>query len=316
MIHSEKRKEVAREFIRSNCGEHSKKRVAVCLSGHFRGFYNRQKKWEYFLSSYDDVDIFIHTWKDDGTRSTKTWVSTDADAPLKLIRETLNPKKMVVEDLESNLERMTLREEGVRLYFVDFDYLRYTTNDFSRNINSQLYSINRSFDLIDEPENYDLVIRLRADMDPPSSNFFLRNPDCREFLKDDVLFFDTNHIHPGGGGGCTRCDVEFLSGTKKHESHDNDLCDVMYYGNYDAMSVACRMYEKVPGMLRDFSEHNDEALLDNLLKSHVTYYSNSDLYLVRQPHYEELIKCFYPERLLREVLRAHKCYSDISENKI
>lgn len=303
-------------------------RVAYLVCGHLRKFENLKASWAAFRAKLPDADVFVHTWDDHGKRDVKggQWISgsdADADAAGGVIEEAraaMAPVEMVVENLKDHLSRPenSLKRKGRDLYYANEPALKDITADFTANVMTQLYSISRCFGMADShaAENgfkYDVIVRSRGDRAPLISKFCDRIDLCRRELTDGVLFFNMHgHQHPGGGGGCLACDLE-KGKLRTHVSHTNDLCDVHYYGSHESMRAACNLYSAVPRLMEGFDEHNKAMIAADVggAASHVAYEPGCGIHRIKSTGVmENVLKGFYPERLLREHLQAFSVYSD------
>lgn len=278
------------------------KRIAVLLSGYLRCW---QHKSHVPLIEDANVDIFIHTWSDYGFKNKQRlidniWLSNhscniDAD----MVKEIYKPIRMNVEDNRKILEGFSIKHSINPIFL----YAGQPKDDATKYVNSQLYSLNAAYKSMCEYEleeefKYDGVIRLMFD-------YHIDSIDIPSILKDmdnAELFFPhatyNGHKHAGGGGGCMLCDEN-----KPHDRHGNDLCDLWFYGRRDMIDPACEIYLKAFQVLSE----NHISNLDNLkLSSHAV---KEFIYINSTKDIEEKFVCFYPERLLREVLCGVKCKS-------
>ena len=292
--------------------------VALMLSGHLRNFKKREKFWKNFVEEFPDVDIFVHTWTDGGNRGAKEWIDVGKNTPNHhAAKSILKPVCMMVENHEALFDKLSFREPGVDLYYTSFSKVQ-TTEDFTKCIGSQLYSVKKCFELTQNhlrntnSKPYDVYVRLRGDS--IVDNFGnLMSGHVKEYLTDDMLVINgsDNHVHPGGGRGCRMCDLEYISSQKRHHrAHSNDVCDIFYFGTFAVMSRVCNMYDHVKGLVREFQAKNKESAQNAAVKKHLQKFKN--VTTVSSPHvYENIIKCFYPERLIREFMQDHWLVSDV-----
>lgn len=290
-------------------------RVALMLSGHFRNFAARKAFWKRFVDEHQgkQVDIFVHTWSENGGRAKGSWIdvghgSIDVDE----IRNTIKPVSMQVQNHAEIVDQFSLQQEGLDLFYVEFPGL-VETDDFSKHVMSQLYSIHKAFELVEAHQKthgikYDLLVRQRADSVVENfSRLFSGNLD---FVRHDVLVVNgsSNHQHPGGGGGCALCDQQHAK-VRKHAEHSNDVCDVFYWGNFSAMKKACELFLHARDLVQSFKFSNARAVTEPGVKSFLIPHKNV-IGVKEWNVYEKKIKCFYPERLLREHMVSHWLISD------
>jgi len=293
-------------------------KVALMLSGHFRNFSKRRSFWADFVAqnSKRHVDIFFHTWSETGERTSQNWIDVghgkiDVDD----ITHTIKPVSFEVEHHTDKLNNFSLRQEGLDLFYVEFPGLAHS-DDFSKHIMSQLYSVYRAFRLVESHQKtnnmeYDILVRLRADS--VVENFSRLFTNSLHFATGDVLVANGTpaHKHPGGGRGCLTCDEETQRGARRrvHPEHTNDICDIFYWGRFGVMKRACELYKHAPQLVRSFKFSNAKAVAE---------LAGGDCF-VRHPSvigvkggmtYEKKIKCFYPERLLREHMVSQFVISD------
>ena len=284
--------------------------VALMLSGHLRNFSRRESFWTKFVAEFPDVDIFVHTWSDGGDRGKKEWIDVGKNKNTHdRAKSVLNPVEMVVENHETLFDSFSFRQTGVDLYYTHFDEIQ-TTEDFTKCIGSQLYSVKRCFELTQKSgKTYDVYVRLRGDS--IVQHFGSLMTKCLRHVRKDTVVVNGSdtHVHPGGGRGCRKCDLEYGSGIRKHDAHSNDVCDIFYFGRFEAMSKLCRMYDSINALVRGFQASNrknaEKATVKKYLRKfgHVTTVSSSHVY-------ENVIKCFYPERLIREFMKEFWLVSD------
>jgi len=287
------------------------KRIAMMLSGHFRDFSPRKEFWINFNKKFGDmVDIYIHTWNEKGIRKGKEWIVIGKHPPdFELIRKILQPVKMVIEDHGEKFQSFSFQQPGLKLYYVDTDNLK-KNKDFSRNIGSQLYSIMKCWELVrDSNKKYDILVRLRADC--TLENFHNIFTGDTSFIENNALVVNGSrcHIHPGGGGGCKECNEEYITGKRIHSQHGRDICDIMYMGNPQVMERVCNIFKKSKELLLSFKNHNDKIEMNDSIKRHFVKYP--DVIGITCPDvYENKIKCYYPERLIREYMKDYWVISD------
>lgn len=286
--------------------------VAIMLSGHVRNFTKRVHFWRNFVEENPDVDIYCFFWNEEGGRSNENWIDIGAKKPdFNSIRSVLKPVKMVIADHAPLFDSFSFQQKGLALYYANFSQLGKSV-DFSRNIGSQLYSIMKCWELVKSSGNkYDILMRLRADAIIENFDKVLFNDFS--FTKRNVLVVNgsKNHQHPMGGGGCLQCDREFSSGTRKHDNHCRDVCDIFFYGNETVMSRVCQMFKHVKELVYSFKEYNEKASKDPSVSKHFRYYKDV-IGVANSRVFECSIKCFYPERLIREYMKDFWVISDFT----
>ena len=284
-------------------------KIAVCLTGHVRSFERTFPQLERHLLSRHDADVFIHTWDVVGHqhREYRPRPTDQTRAPLETVRALYAPARMVVEDNADVLRRW--RFDGP-IYVAD-------GQAEPQYIYSQLYSTYRANRLKLEHERaggftYDVTIRLRFDFD-------LETPLPERELEDVVRHRETlyvghplriRHPHPGGGGGCRRCETAAHPGP-----HANDVCDVFVFGCSAAMDTYAALFDHCLDVYRRAARDND-ALCERLLGWSSRTAGAPDHLWVPMTLMEQFVACFYPERLLREYLAGHRLLSSGLEGRI
>jgi len=284
------------------------KKIAFMISGHFRQFDDvKIKFWKDFVAKHSaTVDIYVHTWNEPGTR-----VATDKAPDFALIRRLLKPSVMKVEEHAPLYESFSFLQKNIKLYYAEITQLRDDINpDFSRNIGSQLYSIMKCWELVrDSGKKYDFLVRLRADCILLNFENFINK--STEWITNNTLVVNSGvtHRHHGGGGGCDSCGKEFPSRKRIHTEHTRDICDVFALGRPLVMEKLCKMYLHRKGIVASFTKYNEHAITLPEVKEALVVHKNTTG--VRFPKiYEFKIKCFYPERLIREYMKEEWVVSD------
>lgn len=292
-------------LARTGFEESPRNKIALMISGHLRNFAKRTSFWEHFVREFPEVDIYVHTWSDGGNRAETEWIDVGSRGPdLEEASRVLKPVKMVVEDHEKLFDSFSFQKPDTELYYTYFKKIE-TTDDFTRCIGSQLYSVQKCYELAREGD-YDVFVRLRGDS--VIDNF--ENLVGKDVPDDAIVINGSDHhVHPGGGRGCRDCDFEFRISKRVHHDHSNDVCDVFYYGKRKAMERLCGMFGSVGDLVSGFQEHNRVAVQKKHVKRHLKKFGN--VTTIRYPPvYENDVKCFYPERLIREHMRDYWLVSD------
>lgn len=280
------------------------KRLAVVLSGYLRS-------WQYQshrpLIEAQNVDIFIHCWSEYGFKNKmrlidNIWLSNmDSDIDADKLKDIYKPVKIIVEDNRKILDSFSLLGSISPICL----YSGQAKDDATKYVNSQLYSLNAAYKLVCEHEiengfQYDGILRLMFD-------YQIECIDMQSMFKDldlaELYFPHANcnsHKHTGGGGGCLLCDKN-----KEHDKHGNDLCDLWFYGRRDLIGPACEMYLKAFEVL----SKNHGSNIEMLKCSNYSVNKDSCVYINNTRDIEEKFICFYPERILREVLCGTCCKS-------
>lgn len=119
-------------------------KIAVCLSGgfkngEFRGYEQQVRHILGFLAG-TNCDLYIHGWKQ----------TCEA-----YIVDILKPKKYLFE------EQLNFKDMAKRIKVTEGSYLKPGRNEGSI---SMFYSMEKCFSLIDKPDEYDYIVRLRPDI--------------------------------------------------------------------------------------------------------------------------------------------------------
>lgn len=287
--------------------QYKNKRIAVMLCGHVRKALNHIDRQQ-LLFKYPHVDVFIHTWDDYGLKNHRPhkggWL---LDNPAKInvdfLKTHYSPKALLVENNASILPSMSLVGKIEPIFL----YNGQAHDDATKYINSQLYGINKCFELVKEYEKengfkYDAVMKFRLDYIP----FVFDMDAVMSNIEEDVIWFPhahhNNHRHFGGGGGCKCCDACGEHGPE----HTNDLCDIWYYAKRDLMETACQLFHVAPSILEKYTQNNINIIEEMNIKVHK---NDPFVYVISTANIENHVVCYYPERLLREHLRGISCKS-------
>ena len=284
------------------------KKIALLLSGHVRNFNPRKDFWIDFNRKFRDrVDIYVHTWNESGIRSRNDWIDVGKIPPdFQEIRRILQPSKMLIENHSEKIGSFSMKQPGLNLYYTNSKYLN---TDFTKNIGSQLYSVMKSWELArDSNVKYDMMIRMRNDCVIDNfENVFRRDTS---FLKDDVLIMNGNsHRHAHGGGGCGKCRLEYPQ--RNHTDHSNDVCDIMYLGNPTVMAKVCNMFKHSKDLVVSFKNYNKIAVQDSKVRNSLVKYQDGFFGVNKPIIFETKLKCFYPERLIREYMKDYWLITDM-----
>ena len=121
-------------------------KIAVCYSGEGRDIESTHANHVANVYQHHDVDVYLHTWLCDSPTSTipfqnrGTWHTTIRVSPTDEYVRMFKPTRVRVEDRT---------ESGVQ------DHLQRRVQMF--------YGIAESFNLIEQPDMYDFIVRIRSD---------------------------------------------------------------------------------------------------------------------------------------------------------
>jgi hypothetical protein len=195
-----------------------------------------------------------------------------------------------------------------------------------KHIGLQLYSMQRSYEMMLqwERENnveHSTIVKLRFDTAPTHWNIreFFLSTDYR-FKKLLIAANERVHPHPGGGGGCIKCQrlhndwwKHGKEGTKElepdnelwqHEgAHSNDICDLYAIGNRETMARYMTIYSRAVELYSpELFERSYHRWHGEKRKGAVGCpWDKNDLRVNAwgMEMEDEHFACFYPERLQR-----------------
>jgi hypothetical protein len=291
------------EYKRINGGVKTKGKIALLLTGHIRNS-NIVSTIKRLCNGYD-YDVFVHTWDNLGLKGTETNLSAniERDKIEKSILEIPNIKNYTIENNKKFITQIDRKEE----------YFNYSSPE--EFIKSQLYSINKCFNLMNEYSEkekveYKLVAKLRFDCE--ITLFDVDDYLLSEINNNDIIFVPNNdcgHPHLDNGTSCWACDNMYYKFNLKNVhifEHTNIICDVFAYGSVKSMLSYCDLYNHYDDIIKGYTEKNKESLIKNNLKhtySNGIYYVDKTIY----GHIDSLyyLYCSYPERLLQKFLNNY-----------
>ena len=220
-------------------------KVALILTGHARTYQTSYPGIEKFLLSQHDVDIYISTWNVDNRgrkQHTANWatpVSIDIENYINLYK----PKKIHIEDHDQFYANrfpaidINSRTRPDDIFKVDAFTIECGTFWVER-LRDQWHIVKKGWELIDNPSEYDIVVRLRSDL-------ALNNL----ILKPGGLVVPNN---PVGG-----MDI-------------GAVCDHMAYGPPELMEKYCKLFDNIEPMYvnDNIPIHFAEAMLGIYLKKY------------------------------------------------
>lgn len=171
-------------------------RIAVCFSGQLR-FVNEYSKniLDNLINLYQ-TDVFAHLWWDESMIG-KNFHHEFNDVYNERIEDFVkiyNPKKISVESQYTKFDECQYVCSSKKQNFSRLSNLDILTAIFR--MESQWYSVKQSYDLVEHPEQYDFIVRLRTDC-------HLTKPIIFDSLQKNILY-----IQSGKGAGADRkyCD--------------------------------------------------------------------------------------------------------------
>lgn len=302
-----------REFEKeiTNCKEYkeraltikTKQKIAILLTGHIRKM-NVVDTIQKFCKDYD-YDIFIHTWDNVGIKGTETNLSskTDFNGVENAIKKIDNLKDYIIENNKEYIDSIDRTET----------YFNFSSPE--EFIKSQLYSINKCFNLMKEYSesqkvDYKLVIRLRFDSE--ITDFYVDDLLIDEMNKYDLIFVpneDSGHLHEDNATSCWACDKMYYDFNLKNVhifEHTNVICDFFAYGSIKSMESYCSLYHHYDDMIKTYVDENKKSILKNnishTIKDGTYYIDKTDKCHIDTLYY---LYCSYPERLLQKLLKDY-----------
>lgn len=301
----------------SNCPERlqlikskgvKKYKIALLLSGHVRSLpiLNSLNN----ITKDYNIDVFVSTWDNIGMKGQETNINDNVNPDLVLsrIQQLPNLKKYII---ENNKEYILKNENKKVIYF------NHSSPEIF--IKSQLYSINKSFNLLKEyieetNTNYDMVIRAR--MDSEINKFFVTEKMINDINQNKIIFVPNDncgHDHPDNGTSCHACDTMYYKYDLKDVhifEHTNIICDIFAYGSIDSMEKYCSLIHHYDELNKNFEKENLSWLENNNGK--IKYQKKDNVYhILNEKHQDGHIKstfylnCSYPERLLQKLLKDY-----------
>lgn len=140
-------------------------KIAVCFSGQPRFIQEYEKNIKLYLLNLYDVDIYAHFWWDKSLKGTRINMGyNDIYDERDYIQEFINtyhPKNIQYEPQKK------FNIEGFCLDTIEPDLKNaYSCEQFKelyQRVHSQWYSLQKCYQSIEHPENYDFIIRIRTD---------------------------------------------------------------------------------------------------------------------------------------------------------
>lgn len=267
-------------------------KVAVLLSGHFR-----KGNIVPTLKKIGNFDVFAFVWDDFGFKGKETNLSLSEPAAVESSLCTVpNLRSYRIAKNKNFIE--SIREETEKKRYFNFS----SDEVF---IKSQLYAIKKSHELMQDYSRrngvvYDVVLKIRFDC---SIRSFAIDKKTMDYVSERGAVFVTNegcHRHPHVQNGCMICNKMYdIDLHMPHiGDHSNIICDFMAYGNPQAMSQYCAMYDVYDEINERFSIINSKVLSERNL-SFAFRGNNMKVGLIDGIFY---FYCSYPERIIQHYL--------------
>lgn len=296
------------EIELSNCQEYlnlkrnSDIKIAILISGHIRRnsiYYGIEK-----FCNKENYHIFIHTWDNIGIKGNETSLN-DPIQKSTVLNEINKYKNIKKYEIENNKNWISSQE-------TKNNYFNFSSPEIY--IKSQLYSINKSYQLMEEYSNqnninYDIVFKFRFDSD--LIKLTLNDNTITNIIDNDIIFVpnsDSGHSHMDYGTSCWACDNMYYKHNFKKVhifEHTNIVCDFFAYGNKNSMKKYCSLYNVYDSLNDSFFEKNMEQY--NIHNKNVRYENGNYNLKGHSGHLESLyyFNCSYPERLLQKYLKDY-----------
>jgi hypothetical protein len=268
-----------------------KLRIAVCLFGEPRNIVTNIPYWQNIQKKFLSVDFYAGLYLDPNLQDV-----------IGTLKNSLNLKDyhIAYNDLDKFNSTKHKAKKPIYTYGVD-------KKATVPRLMSQHYIRQKSIGLINEAD-YDIILMCRTD----KSNLNLSINDIIDVANDNNLLIasrESDHIHPGGGSGCSKCTID----TKcKEDYHSNDICDLWCIGGPKAMSPWRTFYDDTMdnyGKIQKKSVDLSSAHLQPYIRVHsdpnenetYIHFDHSHLILI-----ENDIHCFYPEKVMRVAFKDMK----------
>jgi hypothetical protein len=277
-------------------------KIGVLLTGHIRNNDILDGILKYFKKL--DYDVFIHTWDNVGKKGDETNLDDllDIDLINYEISKIPNVKSVLIENNKDVITKM----KPIKGYF------NYSSPEVF--IKSQLYSINKTFSLLENysKENdvkYDVIFKFR--FDSKIDSFTMRDELILDIIENEIIFVpneDNNHVHLDYGTSCHACDTMYYKhGLKKVHifPHTTIICDLFAYGNYNAMRDYCDAYNHYDEINKSFTEGNLKSLKTN--NENIILEDGNYVLQGYEGHIDSFyyFNCSYPERILQVHLKNY-----------
>jgi hypothetical protein len=190
-------------------------KIAVCFSGQARNINEYSKNILEHLIKLYDTDVYAHLWYHESMLGKSFHHEHLDDVYKEKIEDFINiynPRKIKTEkQIDFDLAGFNIVSQEPELRHLSKQVIK---EAIFRQL-SQWYSVKKTYELIENPEQYDFIIRLRTDS-------YLTQPINLNLLVKDVLYVQT-----GTGAGA-----------------DRKYCDWFAIGNNAVMKHYMNTYEK------------------------------------------------------------------------
>ena len=183
-------------------------KVAVCISGQARGFELASHSWKNAFTNEHDFDLYCCLWSDMGRKGLvrahlnryfdENFCQVFLNDTEGMSQDSISSKYEALYSLFS--ESKQLEAEKVKAIYTPQKLDIVDSSDFKEesNMHCMHYMIERCWRLIDEPSEYDLIIRIRPDKSITDSkvNWNLIHEKCKEGY---LIVDEPVSMHPSVG---------------------------------------------------------------------------------------------------------------------
>jgi hypothetical protein len=268
-----------------------KLRIAVCLFGEPRNIVTNIPYWQNIQKKFLSVDFYAGLYLDPNLQDV-----------IGTLKNSLNLKDyhIAYNDLDKFNSTKHKAKKPIYTYGVD-------KKATVPRLMSQHYIRQKSIGLVNDAD-YDIILMCRTD----KSNLNLSINDIIDVANDNNLLIasrESDHIHPGGGAGCSKCTID----TKcKEDYHSNDICDLWCIGSPKAMTPWRTFYDDTMdnyGKIQKTSADLSSAHLQPYIRVHSDPNENETYIHFNHDHLiliENDVHCFYPEKVMRVAFKDMK----------
>lgn len=271
-------------------------KLAVCIFGEPRNILSKIEDWKRFISCVPGTDFYFALYSNE-----------DIFDIVQTINLSLPVKSFFITN--NNLDYFDKLKHKAKhpIYIYKID----PKATFAR-ITSQAFIRQKSISLV-ELQDYDAILLCRSDI----SNFSISSLDIFNVTQNpDLLIVNSDsHVHPGGGSGCTKCNMDSKCSL---EHHANDICDYWCIGSPKVMDKWNYFYDN---LLEDYY-NIQQSSLDLKDVSDISYEENPNeneisIYLTTYDFNisEYKIHCYYPEKIMRSTFKDIKVLGATNNDK-
>lgn len=235
-------------------------KVAFLLAGHLRTFYRCLETWQTTLFDKYDVDIFLHTWDKSGLRLD---YREDPNPGYHTCREDLS-----LFSFDEKFKEATKNFKAVVIDSHDEFYNRFLAEG-RKAINaappsirvvylySQWYKVQKAFELAEQTNKYDVVIRCRPDV------AIFKMPDFKYLVPGTIWIpvYPTYLGHP------------------PEQQQTEDMHDILGVGNQIDMKKYCSLYSNMDNLWEFAERKRPVHTYIGLEHYHASYFYNPHLLL-------------------------------------